>query len=105
MTEAEETEKSFTEKLIEENGTSEGVIEEQYDELYDTYEGSLDVTDKNSDIIPLILPYTFYFSEAQRVLELVNQIRAEYGIAPLVWDSDLEDAACLRAAECGVYFD
>ena len=105
LTEAEETEKSFTEKLIEENGTSEGVIEEQYDELYDTYEGSLDVTDKNSDIIPLILPYTFYFSEAQRVLELVNQIRAEYGITPLVWDSDLEDAACLRAAECGVYFD
>lgn len=104
-TETAETEKSFTEKLIEENGNAGGIIEEQYDEFYETYEGSLDVTDKNSDIVPLILPYTFYYSEAHRVLELVNQVRAENGVAPLVWDAELEDAACLRAAECGVYFD
>lgn len=100
-----ETETTFTEKLIEENGTAGGIIEEQYDEFYDTYEGSLNVTDKNSDIVPIILPYTFYYSEAHRVLELVNQVRAENGVAPLVWDSELEDAACLRAAECGLYFD
>lgn len=104
-TETEETEKSFTEKLLEENEDTGGIIEEQYDEFYETYEGALDVTDKNSDIVPLILSYTFYYSEAHRVLELVNQIRAENGVAPLVWDAELEEAACLRAAECGLYFD
>lgn len=101
----EETEKSFTETLLEEYGNSEGIIEEQQDDFYESYEGALDVTDANSDIVPLVLPYTFYFSEAQRVLALVNQIRAENGVAPLVWDGDLEDAACMRAAECAVYFD
>lgn len=100
----EETEKSFTEQLIEENGNVEGNIEEQHDEFYDSYEGVLDVTDKNSNIIPLIVPYRFYYSEAHRVLDLVNQIRIENGVAPLTWESELEEAACIRAAECGVYF-
>lgn len=43
-------------------------------------------------------------SLASQVVALVNEYRAEYGLAPLTVDSDLTAAACVRARECAVSF-
>lgn len=102
--ETETESRGFTEQLIEEH-SEEGILEEAPDEFYACYDGILDFTDPNSEIIPLILPCTYNYSMAHEVLRLVNQVRAEYGIAPLVWDSELEEAACVRAVECSLVFD
>ena len=104
ISDAETEANGFTEKLIEEY-SEEGILEEAPDEFYACYDGILDFTDPNSEIIPLILPCTYNYSMAHEVLRLVNQVRAEYGIAPLVWDSELEEAACVRAVECSLVFD
>ena len=104
ISETETESKGFTEKLIEEY-SEEGILEEATDEFYACYDGILDFTDPNSEIIPLIIPCTYDYSMAHEVLRLVNQARAEYGIEPLIWDSELEEAACVRAAECSIVFD
>lgn len=103
VSETESESKGFTEKLIEEH-SEEGILEEAPDEFYTCYDGILDFTDPNSEIIPLIIPCTYDYSMAHEVLRLVNQARAEYGIEPLIWDSELEAAACVRAAECSLIF-
>lgn len=103
ISETETESKGFTEKLIEEY-SEEGTLEEATDEFYTCYDGILDFTDPNSEIIPLIIPCTYDYSMAHEVLRLVNQARVEYGIEPLIWDSELEEAAFVRAAECSLVF-
>ena len=48
---------------------------------------------------------TFRYGEAHKVLTLVNQIRANNGLKPLVMTQNLTDAAMKRAAECVVRWD
>lgn len=60
--------------------------------------------DPNSQMVPALISANFYYDEAHRVLTLVNQIRSQYGLNPLTWDSELEKTAALRAAECSVSF-
>lgn len=60
--------------------------------------------DPNSRMVPASITATFHYDEAHKVLTLVNQIRAQYGLNPLSWDSTLEQTAALRAAECTVSF-
>ena len=44
------------------------------------------------------------YSEAWKVLDIVNEHRTAEGLNPLTMDSVLLDAAMLRAAECAVYY-
>lgn len=44
------------------------------------------------------------YSQAYKVLELLNAEREAVGRAPLIMDQELLDAAMLRAAECAVYY-
>lgn len=60
--------------------------------------------DSNSRMVPALISANFYYDEAHRVLTLVNQIRSQYGLNTLTWDSELEKTAALRAAECSVSF-
>ena len=46
--------------------------------------------------------YTQFFGE--KVVELVNEERANYGLSPLVSDWDLKNAAFMRAQELTQYF-
>ncbi|NCC01951.1 MAG: DUF4214 domain-containing protein [Clostridia bacterium] len=96
---------SFEQQLIEENATPIGTVTEEDPGRYALYSGPLDVTDVNSGLVPITWSSYYNYDEAHKVLELVNQIRAENGIAPLVWDYELEMAACIRAAECSIVFD
>ena len=44
------------------------------------------------------------YSQAYKVLELLNAEREAEGLEPLIMDQDLLDAAMLRAVECAVYY-
>ena len=44
------------------------------------------------------------YSEAWKVLDIVNEHRTAEGLTPLAMDSVLLEAAMLRAAECAVYY-
>lgn len=44
------------------------------------------------------------YSQAYKVLELLNAEREAVGRAPLIMDQELLDAAMIRAAECAVYY-
>ena len=44
------------------------------------------------------------YSEAFEVLELVNEERQKEGVAPLIMDRSLLEAAMLRGSEIGIYF-
>lgn len=46
----------------------------------------------------------FHQTEARKLLDLVNQARAREGVRPLAYDTNLEDVAMLRAAECQMSF-
>lgn len=54
--------------------------------------------------IPVYIKADRYDKAAAEVLELVNQARAEAGVQPLVLDSDLQEAAMIRAMESIVSF-
>lgn len=63
------------------------------------------IFDEESFLVPFFLPVTYDYGMAYEVLDLVNKIRTENGIAPLVWDSSLEYASCVRAVECAILFE
>lgn len=46
----------------------------------------------------------FHYEEAKKVLDLVNNARAENGLSPLTWSTDMDDAAKIRAAETTISF-
>lgn len=47
----------------------------------------------------------FHQTEARKLLDLINQARARVGVQPLVYDTNLEAVALMRAAEIQLYFD
>lgn len=47
----------------------------------------------------------FLYDDSKYVFELVNQARREAGVPELAWDTDMEQAAKIRAAECYLNFD
>ena len=47
----------------------------------------------------------FDYAQSQQVFELVNQARKEAGVPALTWNTDMEQAAKVRAAECYLKFD
>lgn len=96
---------TLTEKLMETSLSMGGTLELEQDLYASGYNGSLDSLDKNSDIVPFCLTYTYYFAEAQKIHELVNQVRIDAGVAPLQYDSYLEEDACVRASEIAIVFD
>lgn len=57
-----------------------------------------------SSSIPIPLSGEFRQSEARSMLEMINALRAEVGVAPLQWDSDLEETAMQRAIETTLLF-
>lgn len=85
----------------EDDGT---VGEEGAETTFDSSFSGSSLLDPNSSMVPSLISATFYYDEAHKVLTLVNQIRSQYGLNPLTWDSELEETAVLRAAECSVSF-
>ena len=47
---------------------------------------------------------TEIYSYAYEVIEQVNEVRAQKGLAPLAIDDELMDVAMQRAAECAIYY-
>lgn len=105
-TEIEPETEQRTEDWLRENYSTEGGVLGGDVSLSVASNGvSGDVLDPDSYLVPLVFPVNYQYAEARRVLTLVNQIRAEYGLQALTWDSDMEDTSCLRAAEIAVYFE
>ncbi len=52
----------------------------------------------------LYIEGTSLYSEAFEVLRLLNELRIEKGLHPLIMDADLLEPAMQRAAECNVYY-
>lgn len=100
-----ETEQRTEDWLRENYSTEGGVLGEDVSLSVASNGVSGDVLDPDSYLVPLVFPVNYQYAEARRVLTLVNQIRAEYGLQALTWDSDMEDTSCLRAAEIAVYFE
>lgn len=96
--------RTLTEQMLDAPLTENGKVNEELDTYALQSISSLDPLDKNSNIVPFGLEYTFYYAEAQKLLGLVNQIRADAGVQPLKWDLRLEEDACVRAAECAILF-
>ena len=47
----------------------------------------------------------FDYAQSKQILELVNQARRDAGVPELTWNTDMEQAAKVRAAECYLKFD
>ena len=58
-----------------------------------------------NNVAPFKLKVVHYQSGARAMLAQVNALRAEEGASALTWNSELEQAAMLRAAECCILFD
>ncbi len=84
---------------------AEGEIIEAQTVTNPFYESSADLFDTNSNIVPVLMQCTQFFTEAHELLDLVNNARAEAGLGAVTWDSELEAAACLRTVECSYLFD
>lgn len=98
---AEETPASPLPSVEDPSGTTG---EEGSQTTFDSGFTGSSLLDPNSQMVPALISANFYYDEAHRVLTLVNQIRSQYGLNPLTWDSELEKTAALRAAECSVSF-
>jgi len=97
-----ETEQKMEDYLRENYSLDRGILGKEANAVMATSADAGSVFDKESYLIPLSIPSVLEFSEARRVLTLVNQIRAENNLAPLMWDSEMEKASCLRAVECSL---
>lgn len=103
--EMESTVQQTLENWLNENySVDEGIVDEGLDIAVMSNRASGNVLDQSSPIVPIMVPVNYQYAEAHKVLQLVNQIRAENGISPLVWDYSMEEASCIRAAECAISF-
>lgn len=75
-------------------GGKESISAEIAGELLDSF-GDVDVKPQ----VPEFTPEEFNEEYAKEMAEIINKLRTDQGLEPLVWDSGLEEAAKIRAKE------
>lgn len=91
--------------VVDENGNMQATMASEYSE--NSFRNLLAPYVADIDPVPMAtLPVTGenVYSEAFKIVELINSQRAEAGLQPVKMDKALLDAAMLRAAECSVYY-
>lgn len=96
----EENNAQPTEKTAETTETVEETVPDNSKDTKGVSEKEDSVED--TDTSTVTLTGTYHYSEAKKVLSLVNEYRSKNGLEELTWDEELAEFAKIRAAEASI---